>query len=49
VPDAPIDPFVKEYLRMVFSQEGQAIIASDPKGYLQLNRAELEAELAKLD
>jgi phosphate transport system substrate-binding protein len=48
-PRAPVDPFVKEYLRMVLSQEGQDIIAADAKGYLPLNRAELEAELAKLD
>ena len=48
-PNAPIDPFVKEYLRMVFSREGQDIIAADAKGYLPLNPAELEAELARLD
>ncbi len=48
-PGAPIDPFVREYLRMVLSKEGQAIIAGDAKGYLPLNPGELEAELAKLD
>jgi phosphate transport system substrate-binding protein len=48
-PRAPMDPFVKEYLRMVLSKEGQDIIASDAKGYLPLNPGELEAELAKLD
>lgn len=48
-PGAPIDPFVKEYLRMVLSKEGQAIIAADPTGYLPLDSAELDAELAKLD
>ncbi len=48
-PDAPIDPFVKEYLRMIFSREGQQAIAEDAKGYIPLNPAELAAELAKLD
>ena len=48
-PDAPVDPFVKEYLRMVFSKEGQEIIAADAKGYLPLNPMELAAELARLD
>lgn len=48
-PGAPVDPFVKEYMRMVFSKEGQDIIAADAKGYLPLNPAELEAELARLD
>jgi phosphate transport system substrate-binding protein len=48
-PNAPIDPFVKEYLRMVLSKEGQEAIAADAKGYLPLNAAELATETAKLD
>jgi phosphate transport system substrate-binding protein len=48
-PNAAIDPFVKEYLRMVLSKEGQEAIASDPKGYVPLNPMELGAELARLD
>lgn len=48
-PRAAMDPFAKEYMRMVLSKEGQDIIASDAKGYVPLNRGELEAELAKLD
>ena len=48
-PDQPVDPFVKEYLRMVLSRQGQDAIAADAKGYLPLNPAELSAELAKLD
>ncbi|MEO6874374.1 MAG: substrate-binding domain-containing protein, partial [Opitutaceae bacterium] len=31
------DPFVREYLRLVFSQEGQRAIANAPPGYLPLN------------
>ena len=45
----PIDPFVKEYLRMILSREGQDAIASDAKGYLPLNALELAAESSKLD
>jgi phosphate transport system substrate-binding protein len=45
----PIDPFVKEYLSMVLSKEGQETIATDAKGYLPLNATELANELAKLD
>jgi phosphate transport system substrate-binding protein len=48
-PNAPMDPLVKEYLRMVLSKEGQEAIASGAKGYLPLNPTELAAELAKLD
>ena len=40
---------MKEYLRMVFSREGQQAIADDAKGYIPLNPAEVAAELAKLD
>jgi phosphate transport system substrate-binding protein len=36
-------------MRMVLSREGQEAIASEAKGYLPLNAAELAAELAKLD
>jgi len=49
LPGQPVDPFVKEYLRMVLSKEGQDAIAADVKGYLPLNAAEISAELAKLD
>ena len=45
----PIDPFVKEYLRMVLSKEGQEAIAADSKGYLPLNEMELATELSKLE
>jgi phosphate transport system substrate-binding protein len=49
LPGQPVDPFVKEYLRMALSKEGQDAIAADSKGYLPLNAAEISAELAKLD
>jgi phosphate transport system substrate-binding protein len=49
LPGQPIDPFVREYLRMILSKEGQETIASDAKGYLPLSATELASELAKLE
>ncbi len=49
LPGQPVDPFVKAYLTMALSNEGQDAIAADAKGYLPLNAAEISAELAKLD
>jgi phosphate transport system substrate-binding protein len=51
-PGKPMDPFVKEYLRMVLSREGQAIIAAQKDaedGYAPLDAAELEKARALLD
>jgi phosphate transport system substrate-binding protein len=45
----PLDPFVKEYLRLVLSREGQAIIASAPPGYLPLSAADAARERARLE
>lgn len=51
-PGKPMDPLVKEYLRLVLSKEGQAIIAAQKdtdEGYVPLSEVELAEELAKLD
>lgn len=51
-PGEPLDPFVKEYARLVLSREGQAIVAAQkdtPKGYLPLNAKEVAEELIKLE
>ncbi|MDE1146862.1 MAG: substrate-binding domain-containing protein [Azospirillaceae bacterium] len=48
-PGKPLDPVVKAYMRLVLSPEGQAIMASQAKGYIPLTAAEAKAELAKLD
>jgi phosphate transport system substrate-binding protein len=48
-PGKPLDPFVKAYLRLVLSREGQEIIAAQPQGYLPLTAAEAARELAKLE
>jgi phosphate transport system substrate-binding protein len=49
VPNQPVDPWVKEYFRLLLSKDGQAIIASEPDGYIPLTAAEAAAELAKLE
>lgn len=51
-PGKPLDPFVREYLRMVLSPEGQAIIAAQKDaedGYVPLDQAELARARALLD
>lgn len=51
-PGAPLDPFVKEYLRMALSPQGQAIVASGKdteQGLVPLEPAAARAELAKLN
>jgi phosphate transport system substrate-binding protein len=52
VPGKPLDPFVKEYARLLLSREGQAIVAAQkdtPKGYLPLKAKEVAEELIKLE
>ncbi len=51
-PGQRLDPFLKEYARLVLSREGQAIIAAahgSEEGYIPLSAAEVPAELAKLE
>jgi phosphate transport system substrate-binding protein len=49
VPGRPIDPFVREYLRLVLSREGQQAVAATPQAYIPLTPGEAAAELAKLN
>lgn len=44
----PFDPFVKEYMRMVLSKEGQQIVAGDSHGYIPLSAVEAADDLATL-
>ena len=44
----PLEPVVREFLRLVLSREGQEIIAHGTLGYLPLNATEAAAERAKL-
>jgi phosphate transport system substrate-binding protein len=46
-PGKPLDPLVKEFCRLVFSREGQAVVVKD--GYLPLPAEIVKTELAKLD
>jgi phosphate transport system substrate-binding protein len=51
-PGKPLDPLVKEYLRLALSREGQAIVESqknNDEGYVPLTAEAAAAELAKLD
>lgn len=51
-PGKPLDPFVKEYLRLVLSAEGQALIGAEKDGdeaYLPLGDEALGQELLKLE
>lgn len=47
-PGKPLDPKVKEFLRYVLSDEGQADVVRD-HGYLPLNREVLATQLARLE
>jgi phosphate transport system substrate-binding protein len=46
-PGKPLDPLVKEFLKLVFSREGQEVVVKD--GYLPLTAALAGEELRKLD
>jgi phosphate transport system substrate-binding protein len=51
-PGKPLDPFVKEYARLLLSREGQEVVAAQkntPKGYLPLSAKEVAEELIKLE
>jgi len=47
-----MDPFVKEYVKMLLSEQGQVIIATQKdtdEGYVPLSHDRIAAELKKLD
>ena len=46
-PGKPLDPLVKEYLKLILSKEGQEVVVKD--GYLPLSAAIVQEELKKLD
>ncbi len=46
-PGKPLDPLVKEYLRLIFSKEGQEVVVKD--GYLPLPASIVAEELKKLE
>jgi phosphate transport system substrate-binding protein len=51
-PGQPVDPLVKEYLRLTLSREGQAELSvqkDTEEGYIPLSPADLQQELRKLE
>jgi len=46
-PGKPLDPIVKEYVKLVLSQEGQEVVIKD--GYLPLSAEIVKQELAKIE
>ena len=46
-PGKPLDPLVKEYLKLIFSKEGQEVVVKD--GYLPLPASIVAEELKKLE
>jgi phosphate transport system substrate-binding protein len=45
----PVTALVREFMRLVLSREGQAMVAATPQGYVPLSAAEAAAERAKLE
>ncbi|HEY1394370.1 MAG TPA: substrate-binding domain-containing protein [Methylibium sp.] len=45
----PVPALIKEYLRLVLSKEGQAIVAAEQDGFVPLTAEQARAELAKLE
>lgn len=46
-PNKPLDPLVKEFLKFVYSKEGQQVVVKD--GFFPLSATTLEKELKKLE
>lgn len=46
-PNKPLDPLVKEFLKFVYSKEGQQVVVKD--GFFPLSAATMEKELKKLE
>jgi phosphate transport system substrate-binding protein len=46
-PGKPLDPLVKEFVKLILSKEGQEVVVKD--GYLPLSPEIVKAELAKLE
>ncbi|MBM4138458.1 MAG: phosphate ABC transporter substrate-binding protein [Nitrospira sp.] len=46
-PNKPLDPLIKEFLKFIYSKEGQMIVIKD--GFFPLSQAVIAKELAKLE
>lgn len=52
IPGQPLDPLVKEYLRLALSREGQALVAKQTdseEGYVPLSAQDLQSQLVLLE
>ena len=45
-PGKPLEPLVAEFVKLIFSKEGQEVVVKD--GYMPLSAAQAQAELAKI-
>ena len=45
-PGKPLDPLVPEFVKLMYSKEGQEVVVKD--GYMPLSAAQAQAELAKV-
>jgi phosphate transport system substrate-binding protein len=45
-PGKPLDPLVLEFIKLMYSKEGQEVVVKD--GYMPLSNAQVQAEMAKL-
>jgi phosphate transport system substrate-binding protein len=45
-PGKPLDPLVLEFVKLIFSKEGQEVVVKD--GYMPLSAAQAQAELARI-
>ncbi|MBK9307666.1 MAG: phosphate ABC transporter substrate-binding protein [Nitrospira sp.] len=46
-PNKPLDPLVKEFIKFIYSKEGQAVVTKD--GFFPLSQTLIEKELAKVE
>jgi phosphate transport system substrate-binding protein len=46
-PNKPLDPLVKEFIKFIYSKEGQAVVVKD--GFFPLSQTLMEKELAKVE
>jgi len=46
-PNKPLDPLVKEFIKFIYSKEGQTIVVKD--GFFPLSQAMIQKELSKLE
>jgi phosphate transport system substrate-binding protein len=47
VPDKPLDPIVKEFIKFIYSKEGQKVVIKD--GFFPLKAETIEKEIKRLD